>query len=46
VAGNLIYQFNEHWYGSLTTSFINQESTQDHAGYQSFSTTLGLSWHF
>ena len=39
VAGNLIYQFNAHWFGSLTTSFINQESTQDHAGYQSFSTS-------
>jgi len=46
VAGNLIYQFNDHWYGSFTTSFINQESTQAHAGYQSFSTSLGLSLHF
>jgi hypothetical protein len=45
-AGSLIYQFNDHWYGSLTTSFINQGSTQDHASYQSFSTALGLSLHF
>lgn len=46
VAGNLIYQFNEHWYGTLSTSFINNGSTQDHASYQSFSTALGLSVHF
>jgi len=46
VAGNLIYQFNDHWYGSLTTSFINNGSTQEHAAYQSFSTALGLSYHF
>lgn len=46
VSGNLIYQFNEHWYGTLSTSFINNGSTQDHASYQSFSTSLGLSLHF
>ena len=46
VSGNLIYQFNDHWYGSWTTSFINNGSTQDHAAYQSFSTSLGLSLHF
>jgi hypothetical protein len=46
VAGNLIYQFNDHWYGSLTTSFVDNGSNQDHASYQSFSTSLGLSFHF
>ncbi len=46
VVGNLIYQINEHWYGSLTTSFINNGSSEDHASYQSFSTALGLSFHF
>jgi hypothetical protein len=46
VSGNLIYQFNDHWYGTFSSSFINQGSTQDHASYQSFSTTLGLSFHF
>ena len=29
VSGALIYQFNEHWFGSLTTSFVDQGS---HAG--------------
>lgn len=46
IAGNLIYQFNDHWYGSLTTSFVNNGSSQEHASYQSFSTSLGLSFHF
>ncbi|EDY20808.1 hypothetical protein CfE428DRAFT_2005 [Chthoniobacter flavus Ellin428] len=46
ISGNLIYQFNDHWYGSFTTSFINNGSTQEHAAYQSFSTSLGLSLHF
>jgi hypothetical protein len=46
VSANLIYQFNDHWFGSWTSSFINQESTQPHAAYQSFNTSLGLSFHF
>ena len=46
VSGALIYQFNDHWYGSLTTSYIDQGSTQQHASYQTFSTALGLSLHF
>jgi hypothetical protein len=46
VSGALIYQFNDHWYGSLTSSYIDQSSTQPHASYQSFSTSLGLTLHF
>ena len=46
VSGSLTYQFNDHWYGSFTTSFINNESSENHAGYQLFSTSLGLSLHF
>jgi hypothetical protein len=46
VSGALIYQFNDHWFGSLTTSYIDQGSTQNHASYQAFSTALGLSLHF
>jgi hypothetical protein len=46
ISGNLIYQFNDHWYGTFSSSFINNGSTQDHASYQSFSTALGLSFHF
>jgi hypothetical protein len=46
VSGALIYQFNDHWYGSFTSSYIDQNSTQQHASYQSFSTSLGLTLHF
>ena len=46
VSGALIYQFNDHWYGSWTTSFINQESSEIHASYLSISTSVGLSLHF
>lgn len=46
VAGNLIYQFNEHFFGSLTTAWVNNVSDQQNAGYQSFSTTLGLTVQF
>jgi hypothetical protein len=46
VAGTLIYQFNDHWYGSFTTSFINNGSSENNASYQSFNTALGLSFHF
>jgi hypothetical protein len=46
VAGNLVYQFNDHWYASWTASFINNESSEVNAGYQLFSTSLGISLHF
>lgn len=46
VAGTLIYQFNDNWYGSWTASFINDGAAQEHAAYQSFTTSLGLSLHF
>jgi len=46
VSGNFIYQFNDHWFASWTNSFINNESSEKNAGYQLFSTSLGLSVHF
>lgn len=46
VSGNLVYQFNDHWFASWTNSFINNESSEKNAGYQLFSTSLGLSVHF
>jgi hypothetical protein len=46
VSGTLIYQFNDHWYGSWTASYIDNGSTQNHASFQSFSTSLGVSLHF
>ena len=42
VAGNLLYQFSDHFFGSLNVSWINNASTQDHASYQNVSTGLGL----
>ncbi len=46
VAGNLIYQFSQHLFGSWTTSFVSNNSTQDNASYKTFSTTLGLTLQF
>lgn len=46
LAGNLIYQFNERWFGSLTAAFVNNDSDQDNASYESFSATLGVSVQF
>ena len=46
VAGNLIYQFNQHMFGSFTAAWISNDSDQDHAGYESFSTSLGLTLQF
>lgn len=46
VAANLIYQFSDRWFGSLTTSFVNNDSDQNNASYESFSTTLGVTFQF
>ena len=42
IAGNLLYQFSEHFFGSLNVSWVNNESSQDHASYQGFGAGLGL----
>jgi len=46
VAGNLVYQFNEHWFGSLTAAFVTNDADQNHASYESFSTSLGFTLQF
>ena len=46
LAGNLIYQFNQNIFGSFTAAWISNDSDQDHASYESFSTTLGLTLQF
>lgn len=46
LAGNLIYQFSDRLFGSFTAAWISNDSTQDHAGYESFSTSLGLTLQF
>ena len=46
VGGSLIYQFAENWFGSATTTFVDTDSTQDRASYQSFGASLGVTSQF
>jgi hypothetical protein len=46
IGGVLIYQFSDHWFGNWTSSFVDNSSTQNHASYESFSTTLGATFQF
>jgi hypothetical protein len=46
IAGNLIYQFNQNWFGSLTTAWVSNNSDQENASYESFSTSLGVTFQF
>lgn len=46
VAGNLVYQFSERWFGNVTASWVNNDSDQNNASYESFSTTLGFTIQF
>ncbi len=46
VAGNVIYQFSDHWFGSVTAAIVDNDASQTNASYQSFSTTLGLTLQF
>ncbi|MES2571065.1 MAG: outer membrane beta-barrel protein [Verrucomicrobiota bacterium] len=45
-AANLIYQFNHHLFGSLSASFVDNDSTQLRGSYQSAATSVALSWQF
>ena len=42
LAGNLLYQFREHFFGSVNVSWVNNDSSQEHASYQGVSAGLGL----
>ena len=46
IAGNLLYQFREHLFGSLNVSWVNNESSQNRASYQGLSTGLGLTLQY
>jgi len=46
VAANLIYQFSRHWFGSLTTSYVNSDSSQNGASYEGFNAGLGVTVQF
>ena len=43
---NFIYQFNRHLFGTLAGTFVDNDSTQDRASYQSAGASLGLSYQF
>lgn len=43
---SLIYQFNRQLFGSLGGTFIDSDSTQRRASYQSAVASLGLTWNF
>ena len=46
VGSSLIYQFAEHWFGSVNASFVDNDSSQGIASYQSFGASLGLTVQF
>lgn len=46
IAGNLVYQLNQYWFGSLTAAYVNNDSDQNKASYESFSTSLGFTLQF
>jgi hypothetical protein len=46
VGGNLIYQFADRWFGNVTSSFVDTDSTQNGASYQSFGASLGVTKQF
>ena len=46
VGSSLIYQFADHWFGSVNASFVDSDSSQDFASYQSFGASLGLTVQF
>jgi hypothetical protein len=46
VSGNLIYQFSENVFGSITASWIGNDSTQEHGSYKNFATGIGLTLQY
>ncbi len=46
VGVNFIYQVNRHLFGSLGGTFIDNNSTQTRASYQSLGASLGVNWQF
>lgn len=46
VGANLIYQFSERVFGSVTTTFVDSDSSVDTASYQSVTGSLGVQISF
>ncbi len=46
IAGNLIYQFADHFFGTLNASWVNNDSTQNRGSYQGVGAGLGLTLQY
>ena len=46
IAGNLLYQFREHLFGTVNVSWVNNDSSQQRASYQGVSAGLGLTLQY
>lgn len=46
LAGSLIYQFREHFFGTMSTTWVNNDSSQAHGSYQSVGVGLGLTLQY
>jgi len=43
---NFVYAFSKNWFGTLSTSFVDNDSNFEHASYQSVTAALGLTLQF
>lgn len=43
---NFLYQISENWFGSFTTSLVDNDSNQDNASYQSATAAVGVTVQF
>ena len=43
---SLLWQINQRLFGSLSGTWVDSDSTQDNASYQTASAMVGLSWQF
>jgi hypothetical protein len=46
VTASLIWQLNRHLFSTMSASYIDNNSTEDHASYRAVTTSLGLSYQF
>jgi hypothetical protein len=46
VAGSLIYQFNDHLFGTFSSTFVENNSSQDHGSYESVGASIGLTLQY
>jgi hypothetical protein len=46
IAANVTWQVNRQLFATVGGSFVDNDSTQDHASYQSAGASLQITWHF